>query len=144
MEIKNNLDTIIGAIDEEFDKLVLSAKIFVKQYYKDQKNFSKKISDRSILGMMVRVINGSFSLEWHVNNFVKINEQWRVFSKYIRKGKGYEYNISSLTRHAKLWEVDSVANYEKGASHYRKAASLLISAKQSIFQLKKMTESGDE
>jgi hypothetical protein len=88
----------------------------------------------SFVGTRVRIINGSLQLEWFRNRTrpeLGQGKPKKVFSTYLRKGRGHRYNKALFSKEPE-WARVEINNVEDRYELLRKRAALLSSLRKTL------------
>lgn len=128
-------------IDAQIQKLAADAKLLTDAYWhqkvKDMEKWRGK--EKSVLGCRRRLQNGYLSIDWFKDNWTirpesaptdKGKARWKVYSRYLKRGRGFRYSDKTLLAHAKEWEKERILSYEDDFAKIREAYAALSKARQ--------------
>lgn len=93
---------------------------------------SKSMAEWGILEVKLRENKYSFSIDWYLNQFIKINGQWRKFSKPLKMNKTTLNYTFKQAKKAKSWEIEHAILIEPKFAMIRKKMQKLIALKRYI------------
>ncbi|SET53278.1 conjugative transfer protein MobI(A/C) [Thorsellia anophelis] len=92
----------------------------------------KSMSEWGVLEVKLRENKHSFSIDWFHNQFLKINGQWRKFSKPLRINRTTLSYSFKQAKKAKSWELEHAMFIEPKFTMIRKNMQKLIVLKRYV------------
>lgn len=137
----------LSAIDVELRVIAMLGQKRADEYWSmnaDHRERAKKTGDTSqlcYLGTRVRIIGNAVSFEWYRNRTRPADEEsnrpLRVFSTYIKKGKGNRYPDSFFAREP-VWAKDLIRETEDAYEPLRKRVVLLTTLRKRLNEYARM------
>lgn len=93
---------------------------------------TKSMAEWGVLEVKLKENKYSFSIDWFHNQFVKINGQWRKFSKPLKINKTTLSYTFKQAKKAKSWELEHAILIEPKFAMIRKKMQKLIALKRYV------------
>jgi hypothetical protein len=128
-------------ISDALAALQQEAKTLVDHYWAQTvQDNAAHVHDRSDLGVRARPYGDrQTSIQWFCQQVIPATHpqtgRRRVFSHYLRKGRGYRYPPQVLAAAAPAWQVEMVLDYEAWFAVLRRRHRALVALRRTVRQL---------
>lgn len=142
------LTEILDGLDLMLNDAHSRADLIISDYWAWTLAESEKQSrgNKSALGLRVQRTKTGVTIQWYHIKWIKINDKWKTFSTYIRKGRRNNgYPESALGKYIKEWQHEKVWKTENSLSKIREHIQKLTDARKATgILIKRMVEINTE
>ncbi len=133
--IKQPTETIEAAIILQLEDVESRVDPVIKSYWETLKYENAQrtnLHEQSRLGVRKRLRRQSMTFEWFATQFYKHDGEQKAKWVHIDKPRGTNYNLNTLKKHCKGWEVDLVFDTEERLREFRKEVVELLDMRRSL------------